>query len=159
MKWQMGRTSGLERIIQGKKAPKPIPWQAHMRVGNPKGTYSFFCGGTILDAKTILTAAHCYYQNPTASNYFIAAGATHVTDASAQVAYVESITLHPSYNHQTVNNDIAILKLKTALTFNSKVQPACLPAASLTPSGIAVASGWGLVGQEPDQGTHNLMVG
>ena len=33
MKWQMGRTSGLERIIQGKKAPKPIPWQAHMRSG------------------------------------------------------------------------------------------------------------------------------
>jgi len=43
------------------------------------------------------------------------------------------------------------------LTFNDKVQPACLPDASLTPSGIAVASGWGLVGQEPDQGTLDLM--
>merc|ERR1739844_51340 len=157
MKTAMAGTSGFERIIQGQQAPAPIPWQAHMRQGSPTGGFSYFCGGTILDAKTILTAAHCYYQNPTASNYFIAAGATHVTDSSAQVAYVESITLHPSYNHQTINNDVAIVKLKTALTFNNKVQPACLPAASLTPSGIAVASGWGLVGQEPDQGTHNLM--
>ena len=61
MKWQMGRTSGLERIIQGKKAPKPIPWQAHMRSGSPTGSFGFFCGGTILDSTTILTAAHCYY--------------------------------------------------------------------------------------------------
>ena len=159
MKTAMAGTSGFERIIQGQQAPAPIPWQAHMRQGSPTGGFSYFCGGTILDAKTILTAAHCYYGKSSASNYFIAAGATHVTDSSAQVAYVESITLHPSYNHQTVNNDIAILKLKTALTFNSKVQPACLPAATLTPSGIAVASGWGLVGQEPDAGTHDLMVG
>jgi len=47
--------------------------------------------------------------------------------------------------------------LKTALTFNNKVRPACLPAATLSPSGISVASGWGLVGQEPDVRTLNLM--
>ena len=50
------------------------------------------------------------------------------------------------------------MKLKTALNFNDKVKPACLPSATLTPSGVAVASGWGLVGQEPDVGTLNLMV-
>ena len=62
-------------------------------------------------------------------------------------------------NNDTMNNDVAILKLQTPLTFNDKVQPACLPDASLTPSGIAVASGWGLVGQKPDVGTLDLMVG
>merc|ERR1712241_1130583 len=133
--------SGLDRIINGKKAPSPIPWQAHLREGSPTGGFQFFCGGTIIDSTTILTAAHCYYsQNITnVSKYFIAAGATHVTDSSAQTAYIKSITLHENYN-------------------NDNVKPACLPAATLNPSGkVAVASGWGLTGQSPDQQTHNLM--
>merc|ERR1712088_641926 len=129
-----------------------------MRQGSPTGSFSFFCGVTILDAKTILTAAHCYYgSNLNAGNFFIAAGATHVQDGSAQTAFVESITLHENYNNNAINNDVAILKLKTPLTFNDKVKPACLPAATLSPSGIAVASGWGLIGQEPDVGTLDLM--
>merc|ERR1711981_279627 len=146
------------RIVNGQTAQAPIPWQAHMRQGSPTGGFGFFCGGTILDAKTILTAAHCYHgKDLTATNYFIAAGATSVTDPSAQTAFVESITLHENYNPSNTNNDIAILKLKTALTFNDKVRPACLPAATLTPSGIAAASGWGLIGQEPDVRTFDLM--
>jgi len=157
MKAAMSATRGLERIIQGQKAPEPIPWQAHMRQGSPSW-FSYFCGGTILDATTILTAAHCYYgKNLNAGNFFIAAGATHVQDGSAQISFVDSITLHENYNHQAINNDVAILKLKTPLTFNDKVRPACLPAANLSPSGVSVASGWGLIGQGPDIGTHDLM--
>jgi len=84
-----------------------------------------------------------------------------VRDASAQTAFVESITLIESYNEAIppkYDNDIAILKLKTPLTFNDKVRPACLPDASFIPEGITVASGWGLIGQEPDVGTYDLQV-
>jgi secreted trypsin-like serine protease len=158
MKTAMASVTGLERIIQGKQAPSPIPWQAHMRQGSPTGRFYAFCGGTILDSTTILTAAHCYDgKDLTATNYFIAAGATHVEDAGAQTSFVASITLHENYNPNTNNNDVAILKLKTPLTINDKVKPACLPAATLTPSGVCVASGWGLIGQEPNVRTLNLM--
>merc|ERR1712212_1102638 len=58
---QKAAERGLGRIIQGQTAPEPIPWQAHMRQVSPNGGFFYFCGGTILDAKTILTAAHCYY--------------------------------------------------------------------------------------------------
>jgi len=161
---QKAAERGLGRIIQGQTAPEPIPWQAHMRQVSPNGGFFYFCGGTILDAKTILTAAHCYYgADLTAGNFFIAAGAVHVLDASAQTAFVESIILHESYNpgepgsdDYNLNNDIAILKLKTPLTFNDKVGPACLPDASFNPEGIAVASGWGLTGQFPDVETSDL---
>ena len=51
------------------------------------------------------------------------------------------------YNHQTMENDIIILKLKSPLTFNSKVQPACLPSADWAPENDAnnkcFVSGWG----------------
>ena len=135
-------------IIDGQKAPKPIPWQVHVRSGG------FVCGGTILDKKTILTAAHCI----SSETISIIAGVTNLQDGSAQTSDTISIDIHPSYNRRTINNDIAILKLKTSLTFSDEVKPACLPDSNLSPSGISVASGWGLVGQFPNQQTTDLMV-
>ena len=43
-----------QRIVGGKEAEMPIPWQVSIR------GHSHFCGGTILDAKTVLSAAHCF---------------------------------------------------------------------------------------------------
>ena len=43
------------RIVGGQPADSPIPWQVYLFVEN---LYS--CGGTILDASTILSAAHCF---------------------------------------------------------------------------------------------------
>ena len=50
------------------------------------------------------------------------------------------------YNSGTMDNDIVILKLKTALTFNDNVQPACLPASTFAPDTTGqkcYVSGWG----------------
>ena len=43
-----------ERIVGGEQAPGMIPWQVALLSGSFQ-----FCGGTILDSCTILTAAHC----------------------------------------------------------------------------------------------------
>ena len=43
-----------DRIVGGEAAPSMIPWQVAMLSGSVQ-----FCGGTILDSCTILTAAHC----------------------------------------------------------------------------------------------------
>ena len=45
-------------MAHGDNALSPIPWQVSMRYEKWKN-YQHFCGGTILDSKTILTAAHC----------------------------------------------------------------------------------------------------
>ena len=59
--------------IKDTKNHAPIPWQVHLKDGNSRG----FCGGTILDKKTVLTAAHCFNERDKYSDdYFVAAGVT-----------------------------------------------------------------------------------
>jgi hypothetical protein len=43
-----------DRVVGGADTPSPIPWQVSVRSGS-----FHFCGATILDASTLLCAAHC----------------------------------------------------------------------------------------------------
>ena len=55
---------------------------------------------------------------------------------------------HPDYNHETRINDIAVLQLKTPVSFSEFVQPACLPNPSydhypsIKKENPAFTSGW-----------------
>ena len=97
------------------------------------------CGGTILDEETILSAAHCLYDetgqkyNPTQVK--VEVGFTvHINKTHPKKLQVKKYYLHPRYDQLTYDNDIAILKLKRPLNFNkAKVGPASLPYASFTP--------------------------
>ena len=48
------------KIVGGEDAPSPIPWQVSVQRND-----IHFCGATILDRKTLLSAASCFYGNPT----------------------------------------------------------------------------------------------
>ena len=43
-----------DRIVGGESAPSMIPWQVFILTGT-----GLYCGGTIINACTILSAAHC----------------------------------------------------------------------------------------------------
>ena len=47
-----------------------------------------------------------------------------------QMIGVEKYIERADYNTQTLKNDIALLKLKSDITFTNKVKPACLPTSS-----------------------------
>ena len=55
-----------DRIVGGQFAPANIPWQAQVHMGENSHYKDamHFCGATILDAKTILSAAHCFFAGP-----------------------------------------------------------------------------------------------
>ena len=57
-------------IVGGQIAPSPIPWQVSVQKGG-----SHFCGGTILDTYTILSAAYCFdYYAGALDGFYIRAG-------------------------------------------------------------------------------------
>lgn len=152
------------RIINGEFVPSPIPWQIRLTAGFNDLGASFLCGGTILDEETILTAAHCFFDAesgtdawPLDNGDFILAGITHRGSSGQQKSWMKSVVIHPQYNKATQDNDIAIVKLKSPLTFNNNVKNACLPESSFAPQSKAVVSGWGTTINGVQSSTSNWL--
>ena len=81
-----------DRIVGGQDATSEIPWQVSVRAGmNTNLQGSHWCGGTILDAKTILSAAHCFFDEKDGKEFvnilkpFIKVGITDKWASNAQV--------------------------------------------------------------------------
>jgi secreted trypsin-like serine protease len=139
-------------------AIETVPWQVFLQIGTDQG-----CGGSILDATHVLTAAHCVIPagqtlpRP-ASAFKVYAGFTDYTVATpppgAQVVGVASVRSHPLYEETTKADDVAILTLAKALSMNARVRAIALAPAGAGPApGTVLAfSGYGaqVEGRIPD---------
>ena len=138
--------ANFDRIVGGQQATAPIPWQVSVRACSTSAcnAISYYCGGTILDSKTILSAAHCFQNAGTDyTSHYIKAGGTNVF--GDQNIKIDQVINHPNYNGQTNDNDVAILKLSQPLNLGSSAQAICLPSDNFEPADGAkcFVSGWG----------------
>ncbi|XP_050414203.2 trypsin-2-like [Patella vulgata] len=126
------------RIVGGVNTEKcEYPWMVRLRVGNG------MCGGSIIDAYHIVTAAHCVGTNP-ASTIGVHAGEydyNNPYETNDQTVKAAAVIKHPNYRdlpNGEQENDIAIIKLAQPLQFNNCVQPICL---ANDGDGVALPSG------------------
>jgi hypothetical protein len=136
------------------------PWQVAVKATTSGG--ELLCGGSILDASHILTAAHCVFDSKTGEaippgDFTVYAGtadlASHAEPAEEELA-VTGVRPHPYYTYTPdsghVNpDDLAILTLEGPLVLGPDVSPiSIVPAGSGLLEGTAVnLTGFGV--QEP----------
>merc|ERR1712002_1265474 len=77
-----------DRIVGGEAAASPIPWQVSVR--ECECGYCHFCGGTILDETTIMSAAHCFNNGQNMSGYYVTAGVKDRNDNNGQTIEIEN---------------------------------------------------------------------
>ena len=138
------------RIINGVPVSiTEVPWQvALMFSSEPDDFYAQFCGGSIVSADWIVTAAHCL-PGMSAAGIEVLAGVTSLGEPGSTRVAVQEIISHPQYDDSTLENDIALLKLATPLDLSGAEKTLiALPFAEQSSSwpaagDPATVSGWG----------------
>ncbi|XP_031987535.1 chymotrypsin-like elastase family member 3B [Corvus cornix cornix] len=147
------------RVVNGQDAePYSWPWQISLQYERD-GTFRHTCGGTLIAANWVMTAAHCISKSRT---YQVVVGEYDMSTGEGPEQRIpvnsDDIFVHPKWLSfcAACGNDIALLKLQRPAALSAEVQVGRLPpAGSILPNGYpCVLSGWGRLttgGSLPDR--------
>ncbi|KAL2078679.1 hypothetical protein ACEWY4_026364 [Coilia grayii] len=111
------------------------PWQVSLQEPHEETKELYhFCGGSLITKDWVLSAAHCFDQSTILENLVVVLGRQNLTgnDTNGVSKTVMFITKHRNYDPGTSDNDIALLRLLSSVTFSDYIQPVCLAASNST---------------------------
>lgn len=116
-----------------------VPWHVAIYQQNrDRNGFDIICGGTILNARMVISAMHCFwdrrYNEPYSPTFFrVAAGKTFsdftAVESSLSFNVKEIIYVKDKYADYSNNylGDIALLILDPMIEFRSGISPICIP--------------------------------
>ncbi|XP_026701293.1 serine protease 55 [Athene cunicularia] len=110
-----------KRIAEGRYAWRgEFPWHVSIQSNG-----RHICGGTMISALWILTAAHCFAELLPPALTVVVGG----TDLSLPLEEhkLESLIIHENFDRMSMDNDIALALLSSPIEFSSQKIPICLP--------------------------------
>lgn len=172
-----GVSAQPDRIVGGKEAFLGAwPWMALLYGReSPSSEPSFFCGGSLINSRYVLTAAHCVQKGNTRLVEIVRLGEHMVSRdidcerkpsggsvcaLRPQDIYPESVKVHSQYNPPGCRhcNDIALIRLSREARIHDFVKPVCLPVNPVRDMGFSReqfigkygdVAGWGSVNKSP----------
>lgn len=137
-----GEDSLDPRITGGVEVDPPgkYPFMAALVTRGGDAFWDQFCGGSVIAADWVLTAAHCVVGE-SAGTIDVVVGRHDLTSDAGERIRASLILIHPSYDDVSLENDLALIRLATP----TSVEPVRLPSdGSLEGAGTAVTVlGWG----------------
>ncbi|XP_026320263.1 trypsin, alkaline A-like [Hyposmocoma kahamanoa] len=138
-----------QRIVGGSLTTiNQYPFGVALLYSAAQTTFWQSCGGSILNQRSVLSAAHCTvgtgnvpgrWRSRVGSSFANSGGAVHLT---------AQIINHPQYNPSTENNDITILRLSSNIQYvGGTVAPSSIAGANynLGDNQVVWAIGWGRI--------------
>ena len=146
-----GQMKNLNRIVNGEESSiRDFPWQVALFKLRADKTYGFACGGSVINAGWVLTAAHCFPGDHSPASVQVVEGGDNIAlllsdinPASNHILKVRKVFVHEKYNPEKSENDIALIELETPST--SVPVPLLLNAdpAVENSTQLATVTGWG----------------
>ncbi|CAK9299684.1 unnamed protein product [Gordionus sp. m RMFG-2023] len=147
------------RIIGGDKAESHSwPWQAAIFEGN-----RMICGGSLINEKWVLTAAHCFKGPMSAIIIKLGIDVIFGSDNEEEGEELKPILIvkYSAFSFKSLDGDIALIKLNREVHFSEKILPICLPTNKdenmNTYSDECYVTGWGTVNPLIENPTNHLM--
>jgi len=149
--------AAIPYIVNGYEAIKhEYPFMAALMNRNRQ-----FCGGSLIDEKHVLTAAHCvaHMSKYDVQNLRVRLGDHNIKtnrEAEHMEKKVKRVIRHKGFSSTTLWNDVAILTLDEEVVMNNNIQNICLASnkgTSFQDHTVTVA-GWGTLsegGAQPDR--------
>jgi integrin beta 3 len=137
-------TEQSSREIVGGSVATPGDWPFQVQLRYNGGHW---CGGSVLDERFVLTAAHCV-QGRSTSSLSLRYGVHDRNNPGTHVLTrgVANIHVHPSYNSATFDNDVAVLEADAPVTIGPHIQPVVLRTTDPAVGTNAFVTGWGRTG-------------
>ncbi|KAI4466674.1 chymotrypsin-related [Holotrichia oblita] len=140
------------RIVGGNEVEAHSrPYQAALLLQHSDGT--FFCGGSLISRKFVLTAAHCV-EGVTSAEVILGAHQFRENEEGQIRLHATKFHIHNGWNKWFLINDIAIIELDEEVKLTNTIQLISLPnrldVGNNFANNDAVVSGWGL---DSDQST------
>ncbi|XP_050585838.1 trypsin-1 isoform X2 [Bombus affinis] len=128
------------RIVGGQTTRmNEFPWMARLSYLN-----KFYCGGTLINDRYVLTAAHCVKGFMWFMIKVTFGEHDRCTERGAETRYVVRV-LTGDFSFLNFDNDIALLRLNERVPLSDTIRPICLPTEKDKQyvGTKAIASGWG----------------
>lgn len=137
-----------QRVIRGEEA-RPHEFKSIVSIqARHNGGFQHNCAGTLIDSRTVLTAAHCQKKN---AQMRVVAGAHSqsriATTQAIQIVNVAEQKPHKGFDWDFASNDVMILKLAAAVREGPTIQYVRLPTQEgpyPPASHSCTLAGWGL---------------